>query len=73
METRDLDLKRIRPDFMTTTINDGMSADERFQNLILRPIIKLQRGLFIEVFKNYVANLEAERLVPVEMIFEKPS
>ncbi len=55
METRDQDLKRIRPDFMTTTINDGMSADERFQNLVLRPIIKLQRELLIEVFKNYVA------------------
>jgi hypothetical protein len=55
MNTRNLDLKRIRPDFMTTTINDGMSSDERFQNLVLRPIIKLQNGLFIEVFKNYIA------------------
>ena len=55
MINRDLDLKRIRPEFMTTTINDGMSTDERFQNLVLRPIIKLQNDLFIEVFKNYVA------------------
>jgi len=55
MIERDLDLKRIRPDFMTTTINDGMSTDERFQNLVLRPIIKLQNDLFVEVFKNYVA------------------
>jgi hypothetical protein len=55
METRDLDLKRIRPDYLTTTINDGMSADERFQNLVLRPIIKFQKELFVEVFKNYVA------------------
>ena len=55
MINRDLDLKRIRPEFMTTTINDGMSTDERFQNLVLRPIIKLQSDLFIEVFKNYVA------------------
>lgn len=55
METRDLDLKRARPDFMTTTINDGMSADERFQNLVLRPIIKFQKELFIEVFRNYIA------------------
>jgi len=53
MNTRNLDLKRIRPDFMTTTINEGMSAEERFQNLVLRPIIKLQNDLFIEVFKNY--------------------
>ncbi len=54
MNTRNLDLKRIRPDFMTTSINDGMSSDERFQNLVLRPIIKLQSDLFIEVFKNYI-------------------
>ncbi|PTM09429.1 MAG: glyoxalase [Bacteroidetes bacterium] len=40
---------------MTTTINDGMSTEERFQNLVLRPIIKLQNNLFIEIFKNYVA------------------
>jgi hypothetical protein len=32
-----------------------MSADERFQNLVLRPIIKFQKELFVEVFKNYVA------------------
>ena len=55
MINRDLDLKRIRPDFMTTTINDEMSTEERFQNLVLRPIIKLQNDLFVEVFKNYVA------------------
>lgn len=55
MIDRDLDLKRIRPDFMTTTINNGMSTEERFQNLVLRPIIKLQNDLFVEVFKNYAA------------------
>ena len=55
MIDRDLDLKRIRPDFMTTTINDEMTTEERFQNLVLRPITKLQNDLFIEVFKNYVA------------------
>ena len=54
MITRNLDLKSIRPDFMTTTINDEMSSEERFQNLVLRPIIKFQKPLFIEVFKNYV-------------------
>lgn len=55
MIDRDLDLKRIRPDFMTTTINNEMTNEERFQNIVLRPIIKLQNDLFIEVFKNYVA------------------
>jgi hypothetical protein len=55
MIERNLDLKRIRPDHMTTTINDDMSTEERFQNLVLRPVLKLQNELFIEVFKNYVA------------------
>jgi hypothetical protein len=32
-----------------------MSDDERFQNVTLRPVIKLQNELFIEVFKNYVS------------------
>ena len=54
MTTRNLDLKRIRPEFMTTTINTAMSTEERFQNLVLRPIIKLQNVLFIEVFRNYI-------------------
>lgn len=54
MNTRNLDLKSIRPEFMTTTINNEMSTEERFQNLVLRPIIKLQMPLFVEVFINYV-------------------
>jgi len=32
-----------------------MSADERFQNTTLRPILKLQHDLFIEVFRNYIS------------------
>ena len=55
MNTRPLDLKNIRPEILSTAINDNMSNDERFQNLVLRPIIKLQNDLFIEVFKNYIA------------------
>ena len=53
--TRNLDLKRIRPDYMTTTINDDMSSDERFQNLVLRPVVKFQNDLLVEAFKNYAA------------------
>lgn len=55
METRNQNLLNIRPDILTTTINKNMSNDERFQNMTLRPIIKLQHDLFIEVFKNYIA------------------
>jgi hypothetical protein len=31
-----------------------MSADERFQNETLRPILKLQNPLFLLVFSNYI-------------------
>lgn len=55
MNTRQLNLKSIRPEILSATINDNMSNDERFQNLVLRPVIKLQNDLFIEVFKNYIA------------------
>ncbi len=55
MEARNQNLLNIRPDILTTTINDNMSNDERFQNMTLRPIIKLQHDLFIEVFRNYIA------------------
>ena len=30
------------------------SSEEYFQNQILRPILKLQNDLFIEIFKNYI-------------------
>lgn len=55
MEARNQNLLNIRPNILKTTINDNMSNDERFQNITLRPIIKLQHDLFIEVFKNYIA------------------
>ncbi|WP_418603911.1 glyoxalase [Hwangdonia sp.] len=54
MNSRLFNLKSIRPEISSETINDNMSADERFQNLVLRPVIKLQNELLIEVFKNYV-------------------
>ncbi|ULC58221.1 glyoxalase [Flaviramulus sp. BrNp1-15] len=55
MNTRDFNLKSIRPEISTATIHDNMSSDERFQNLVLRPIIKLQNDLLVEVFRNYIA------------------
>ena len=54
MNSRQFKLKSIRPEILSATINDNMSADERFQNLVLRPIIKFQNDLLIEVFRNYV-------------------
>jgi len=54
MTTRDEQLLAIRPIISSIKISNNMSTDERFQNLTLRPIIKLQNDLFVEVFKNYI-------------------
>jgi len=55
MNTRKEQLLAIRPVISSIKITKNMSEDERFQNKTLRPIIKLQSDLFIEVFKNYIA------------------
>jgi len=68
MNTRQFNLKSIRPEILSATIKDDMSDDERFQNLVLRPIIKLQNDLFIEVFKNYIAK---HKLVFYDFTLEK--
>ncbi|WP_299889775.1 glyoxalase [uncultured Lacinutrix sp.] len=54
MSARDQHLLAIRPIISSIRISDNMSKDERFQNITLRPIIKLQNDLFIEVFRNYI-------------------
>ncbi|MDA0176615.1 hypothetical protein C7H62_2464 [Mesoflavibacter sp. HG96] len=55
MTTRDQLLLEARPVIESIVLNEHMSNDERFQNETLRPIIKLQNDLLIEVFKNYIA------------------
>ena len=35
-------------------VNEFSSNEERFQNITLRPILKMQNDLFVEVFKNYI-------------------
>jgi len=54
MTTRDQDLLAIRPIIASIKISDNMSKEERFQNLTLRPVIKLQNNLLIAVFRNYI-------------------
>lgn len=53
MDQRTQTLLAIRPHISGVMIFDTMSADERFQNITLRPILKLQNDLFLEVFRNY--------------------
>lgn len=55
MTDRTTNLKDIRPVIASAVVYETMSSDERFQNITLRPIIKMQNDLFIEVLKNYIA------------------
>ncbi|WP_264509789.1 glyoxalase [Flavobacterium sp. N1719] len=52
MEPRDPSLMELRGNAIGT-INPNSSSEEVFQNQTLRPILKLQNDLFIEVFRNY--------------------
>lgn len=54
MKSRQQKLKSIRSEILNAKIQDDMSADERFQNLVLRPIIKFQNDLLMAVFRNYI-------------------
>lgn len=55
MDTRDSDLLAMRPEIPSAKISVDMCSDERFQNLTLRPVAKLQNNLLIAAFRNYVA------------------
>jgi hypothetical protein len=54
MKNRDEYLVALRPEIASIKIHDNMSDEERFQNITLRPIAKLQNDLIIEMFKNYI-------------------
>ena len=48
-------LLQMRPQILNATVEQQTTDEERFQNLTLRPIIKLQRQLILDVFGNYIA------------------
>ncbi len=54
MDSRSNHLKGIRPELKQSLLHDNMSSDEHFQNQTLRPVIKFQNSLLLEVFKNYI-------------------
>ena len=54
MNDRSKNLIQIRPYIVKMESFDKMSIQERFQNETLRPILKLQNSLFIEIFQNYI-------------------
>jgi len=45
--------KKERP-IIADLVNKGTSEIEKFQNEVIRPIIKMQHNLFISFFKNYL-------------------
>lgn len=53
MENRDTFLKNFRGDTLGTITTES-SSEEIFQNKTLRPILKLQNDLFLEVVKNQI-------------------
>ena len=59
MDTRNQFLTDFRGE-MIGSINTQSSADEFFQNQTLRPILKLQNDLFVEVFKNYIIKSKSD-------------
>lgn len=54
------DLLNIRPTISQAKVNEQTSPDERFQNLTLRPILKLQHPLLIEIFKQYIERTKSK-------------
>ena len=54
METRDQFINNLRGE-TNGLVNQSSSSDEKFQNQTLRPILKLQNDLFVEVFKNHIS------------------
>lgn len=54
MDDRTSDLLAIRPEIHSAKFDQNTGSEERFQNETLRPILKFQNFLVIEVFKNYI-------------------
>ncbi|WP_026709078.1 hypothetical protein [Flavobacterium frigidarium] len=54
MNNRDVFIKEFRSETIGS-VGAQSSAEEQFQNEVLRPILKLQNELFIASFKSYIA------------------
>ncbi len=57
MENRDSTIASLREPIITF---GETNPDEAFQNRVLRPILKIQNDLFVNVFKNYVAKYKSD-------------
>ena len=54
MDARDTTLLSLRPTITSATVTSSTSSEELFQNITLRPVVKLQNDLLVAVFINYV-------------------
>lgn len=59
--------KKIRPTLLNL-VNEGTTSIEKFQNEVLRPVIKMQHSLLIAIFNNY---LDKKKKVIVGLSKEK--
>ena len=59
MNSRNQFLKEFRGEILGT-VNAQSSAEEFFQNQTLRPILKLQNDLFLEVFCHYIIKSKSD-------------
>ncbi len=46
--------KELRPVIASAVVNDTMSAQEQFQNQVIRPVVKLQHNIIIALFNSYL-------------------
>ena len=61
-------LKAIRPNITSISEENSISAAERFQNQSLRPILKFQNDLLVDLFRQYIKKRKNKYL---ELIPEK--
>ena len=47
-------LINVRPSIPTIAIKNATTAQEQFQNQVLRPILKFQNDLLVAIFKQYI-------------------
>ena len=55
MEPRGILLKKIRPEIKSVNTKAQSLDIETFQNETLRPILKFQNDLLLEVYRQYIA------------------
>jgi len=59
MSTRDQFIRSFRGEILGT-VSAQSTADEFFQNQTLRPILKLQNDLLVDVLKNYITKSKTD-------------